>query len=1634
MEFDGQTESAAVMPGKKCAKVQSSREGMDNADIAVIGMGCRFPGANNYQQFWQNLEQGINSISEIPSQRWEVEKYYSPNPQEGKSISKWGGFIEEIDFFDAQFFGISPREAQRMDPQQRLMLELTWSCIEDAGYAPSQLSGSSVGVFIGVCNYDYDLLQNGDHRHTDGHTGTGTWNCMIPNRISYFFNFRGPSIPVDTACSSSLVALHQAINALKEQECQTALVGGVSIFCTPARYIQMSQLGMLSPLGQCKTFDQSADGYVRGEGAGVILLKPLAQAIEDQDQIYGVIKGSAVNHGGRATTLTSPNVYAQAQVLCAAYTKANVAPNTISYIEVHGTGTPLGDPIEINSLKRAFRQLHQQYHLLSVDHPYCGLGTVKTNIGHLEAAAGIAGLIKLLLAFKNQLLPKIVNFQQLNPRIEFKGSPFYLVCETQPWQQLKTDLGEIPRRAGISSFGVGGVNAHVILEEAPERVLVNEELDRPYHLLTLSAKTEQALAQLRHSYGEFLTSNTDVSIEDICYTANIGREHFNHRLAIVADSREQLVEELASFSRQTGHVGEKPPKIAFLFTGQGSQYINMGRQLYSSQPVFRSSLDQCAEILRPLLEHSLLEVLYPTQAQSSVSLLLNQTAYTQPALFAFEYALYQLWKSWGIEPDVVMGHSVGEYVAATVAGVFSLEDGLKLIAQRGQLMQQLPLGGEMVSLMASEEKVREVIAPFHHTVAIAAINGSESVVVSGASKDIGVICQQLSTMSVKTKQLQVSHAFHSPLMTPMLKEFELVANHVTYNQPRIPLVSNVTGSLADEKITTAQYWVNHARQSVQFASSIETLCTLKYEVFLEIGPKPILLGMGRECLPQNTGLWLSSMRPGVSECQQLLSSLGELYVAGVSVDWSGFERSPHQKVALPTYPFQRQRYWIEDTPPRHQLIESLSGENIQTPITNFLNQGNTDELVHLVQKAGNFSPEQIELLPELLAVLVREHKQHLIPDDNIQDLCYELVWRLQRNIQQESIGDYIPAPSEISAHLEPNAAKPNKTKTEPGSWLIFADNQGIAQHLSELLRSQKHSCILVFPGTAYKQIAEQEFSINPALLEDFQQLLREQVASYPAPWRGVVYLWSLDTVSADALTVADLEDASLRGCGGVLSLIQSLISLEFSPPPTIWLVTKGTQRVGIESTLLGVAQSPVWGLGKVITNEHPEFNCTLVDLDPAGNNNAQSLFGEICQIEPTRGETHIACRNGHRYVNRLVRSDKIDRKSLHLKAKATYLITGGLGEIGLLVAKWLVEHGAKHLVLVGRSKPDEAARETLMELEELGTQVVVIQTDISVEEEVTSLLNQIKTSMPQLKGIIHTAGVFDDRLLVDHQWQLFAKVFAPKVSGAWNLHTQTQDVPLDFFVLFSSVASVLGSAGLANYAAANAFLDALAHYRRSLSLPGLSLNWGPWSMVGMARAVGSRGEVQWATKGIKPIEPQQALSILENLFSQDVPQLGVMQLNWSKFLQQFSRSSALGFFSEIAQQVQELASTLQPKVNLPKLLDQIKASSLEESQSLLMTYIQKQIAKVLAITTSELNIDQPLNKMGLDSLMVVELRNRLKAELEINIPITKFLDGVSIVGLTNFIGEQLLDVNSISKAAVVSAVTSSQNNWIEVEL
>jgi malonyl CoA-acyl carrier protein transacylase len=932
--------------------------------IAIIGMGFRFPGANNPESFWNLLREGVDAITEIPSERWNIDQFYDPKPATpGKMITRHGGFLKQVDQFDPSFFGISPREAESIDPQQRLVLEVAWEAIENAGIAPDKLSGSQTGVFIGIGNYDYGRLQSKNLSRLNAYDGPGTTLGVAANRLSYLLNLRGPSLVAETSCSSSLVAVHLACQSLHTKESNLCLVGGVSLMLSPESNIIFSHAQMMAGDDRCKTFDASADGYVRGEGAGVIVLKRLSEALRDGDNVLAIIRGSAVNQDGLSNGLTAPNGPSQQDVIRKALENAGVAPHQISYVEAHGTGTPLGDPIEIKSLKAVLMEGRQP-------NQTCYVGSVKTNIGHLEPASGIAGLIKVVLSLQNKQIPPHLHLKQLNPYIKIENTPFAIPTELQKWS---VDQGS--RFAGVSAFGFGGTNAHVILEEAPAPVAVGTNLERSKHLLTLSAKSEKALQELAQSYEAELKSHPGLSLGDVCFTANTGRSHFNHRLAIVADSTMQLCEQLGVFATGKNAIAlvsgqianRKRPKIAFLFTGQGSQYIGMARQLYETVPVFHQALNKCDEILREYLEQPLLEILY----HQTNSDLLDQTSYTQPALFAIEYALFQLWQSWGIHPDVVMGHSVGEYVAACVAGVFSLEDGLKLIAHRGRLMQALPANGKMVSVLADVATITRAIESCRMEVAIAAFNGSESLVISGEQTQVDVVKANLDSLGIKTKELNVSHAFHSPLMEPMLAEFETIAKQVTYHSPRIPLISNVTGHRADESITQAQYWLRHVQEPVRFAQSLKTLDELGYSVFLEIGPKPILLGMGRQCLTTDAGVWLPSLRPGVDDWQQILDSLAQLYVQGIPVDWSGFDREyMRRKVVLPTYPFQRQRYWIE-------IDKDEQQKNPSTLIYNLLCKGETKLVTNKLEKLGNLSADEIKLLPKLLELLVNQDQQQL---------------------------------------------------------------------------------------------------------------------------------------------------------------------------------------------------------------------------------------------------------------------------------------------------------------------------------------------------------------------------------------------------------------------------------------------------------------------------------------------------------------------------------------------------------------------------------------------------------------------------------------------------------------------------------
>ena len=1428
--------------------VNSTSTVKERAEIAIIGLGCRFPGANNPEEFWQLLRSGKDAITQ--SDRWDG--------------SDWGGFIADVDKFDPQFFGIAPREAQSIDPQQRILLEVSWSALENAAIANKDLAGSQTGVFIGISSSDYSQLRFRYGAEVDAYVGTGNAHSIAANRLSYLLDLKGPSLAVDTACSSSLVALHLASQSLKTGECNLAIAGGVNLMLSPELTQTFELAGMMAGDGRCKTFDADADGYVRGEGCGVVILKRLVDARRDGDRILGVIKGSAINQDGRSNGLTAPNGLSQQAVVRQALANADLAPSQISYLESHGTGTSLGDPIEVNSLKAVLNEAREET---------CYLGSLKTNIGHLEAAAGIAGLIKTVLCLQHEAIAPNLHFKQLNPLIDLSDSKIAIPQQVQPWKGSA-------RYAGVSSFGFGGTNAHVILSDgAMEEDENSESLERPLQIFTLSAKTEPALKDLVLSYQNYLADNHQADLGDICYTANVGRTHFAHRMAIAVESKARLTEKLANFIAGRSEKAiiegavENNNSIAFLFTGQGSQYVNMGYELYQTQPVFKAAIDRCAEILDSDLDRSLLEILYSEHGSS-----LNETVYTQPAIFAVEYALAQMWLDWGIEPSVLIGHSIGEYVAASVAGIFSLSDALKLVAARGKLMQSLPHEGEMFAVFADETTVKTIIEPFAK-IAIAAINSSQSVVISGDSTAVGEVVSKLEIQGIKSKQLKVSHAFHSPLMNPILAEFRTVAESIEYHPPQRQLISNITGSLATSEITTADYWVNHIVAPVRFADGIKTI-DRECKIFLEVGSKPILLGMGRPSLSsdrQNHTLWLPSLRPRKKDWQQILQSLGALYVRGVAIDWQRFDRGySRQKVSLPTYPFQRQSYWLT--------------------------------------KAAN-SNSKVEVY---------------LPENESQPDLYRIEWQ----------------------HLEEFSSELNEDNT----WLIFGDCQGLGKQLAAKL--EQH-CILI--GDRH------------LTLEKLDRILAGERID------RIVYL----AVDTSATTIAEINDDRRQHCTNVLNLIQALTRNAVTA--AIWFATRANQE--IENTLdcSAIASSCLWGLAQAIAVEHSEYWGGIVDLD------REPVAGEadsLLKVIAHRGkEDRLAIRQDRVYVPRLDRTI-VNSNQTAITKEGCYLITGGLGSLGLQVARWLTEKGAKNLLLLGRSQPSVQAKQTISQLEQQGVTVNVVQTDIT---NYAALNNVLENSPAPLRGVIHAAGVLDDGLLLGQTWERFERVIAPKVTGAWNLHQCTKDLELDFFVLFSSVASLIGSPGQSNYSVANTGLDAIARYRRSLKLPALSINWGAWAESGMAIDRGFKIE------GLNLIEPEAGLSALEQLLSTELTQVGVMSVDWQQLSQKFPYLQQSNYFARLVTPLEKQDT---------RIFEELLATSSEKRPEYLREYLQQAIAEILQIEPANLSVASSLLDLGMDSLMVMEAINQLKTDLQLILYPREFYERPRINSLAEYLATE----------------------------
>lgn len=2076
--------------------------------VAVVGMGCRFPGgANSPQAFWNLLRRGVDTVVDIPPERWDVDALYDegPKPVPGKFYVSTGAFLktDEIETFDADFFRMASREAAHLDPQQRLLLEVSWEALENAGIAPTSLEESHTGVFVGIHWDDYsaERFYVTDPKEVNAYATLSNLRNLSAGRISYLLNLNGPSMHVDTACSSSLLGVHLACQSLRNRECNLAIAGGVSLLLSPRLTIGFCQMRVLARDGRCKTFSASADGFAQGEGCGITILKRLSDAVNDGDRIDAVLCGSSVNHDGRSLTLTTPSTTAQQAMLKEAFRRAGIGASDVQYIETHGTGTSLGDLIEVSSLAKVVDK--------DRDIPLY-IGSVKTNIGHLGAAAGISGLIKVILSLQNDTIPPNLHFDRPNPRLPWHKASFSVPIELTPWPETSRKL------AGVSAFGMSGTNVHVVVQKAPAP-LTNEVGDQLPSLapclLTLSSKSEISLTRMVERYLSFLTKQEPTaSFPDVCYTAATGRDHFEHRLAVAANSLAGCARQLEVFLQKGKARGlvhgaggaSSAGKRAFLFAGQGSQRIGMGRELYRTQPVFRQALDRCDKLLSPYLQRSLLTILYPDgQGGATVDEAIHQTGSTQPALFALEYALAELWMSWGVRPDAVMGHSVGEYVAACIAGVFSLEDALKLITARGYLMEQFAVrGGSMVSAMATETLVESLIAPYLQDISIAALNGIQSVVISGDSTVMSMVVEKLHEKNIKTHLLRVSHAFHSPHVDPVLEPFSQVARQVTYHPPAIPFISNVTGQLATENVTDPEYWIEHIRRPVRFADSVRSLQTMEMTEIVEVGPSSTLLGMVASCL-KGEDLQRLTLLPSLhsdNEWATMCASVSRLYARGLDVDWQGFYQGRrHHKVALPTYPFSRERQWIHVKQVQamsrgrktlsHPLLQqriyssalangeiqfesTLSAadlfyvadhivfEKVMFPASGYLEmalasagklfqgQSLTLEDVAIERPLQVDEPQTVQLLlsPEedcygwqifglefvgdepawqrLVTGKVREtasicsgqtqidlsglqeelssadvesfyeevasmgiaygpglrcvrklwrgHRQalgHIRLDKHtldsayschpaIMDGCFHLLlaalpedfqymylpvgyervafWRYP----ETSIFGYVrlhgePGDALLNADLlliaddgrvcgEVSGCKLRKTRSQalmqrtlwpdwlykvrwqytevtesaPGApgenpWLILADRTGVGESLDELLVQKGQRVTLVYRSDVADVMTH----------AGWEELFARQT------YRGIVYLWGLDSTPSTSY------------CGELLLAIQELSKTHLVT--RLWLVTRGVYKMESTDTPIACWQAPLWGVGKALMLEHPEFSTTCVDLAPVASieQNAQWLCLEVLRQSPS-SENQIAYRRGLRYVPRLtshelmesianspcqlqmgnygvlsqlrfapkelpplpprsievnvrasglnfrdvlralgmmrdiedpdrkldavnvlfgyecagvvervgeqvskfecgdavvcyttnslsniiqVSEERAGHKPTHLsfseaatipvafmtafwglvrcaglsskdrilihnaaggvgqaavriaqqmgaeifatassgkwgflrslgiehiynsrtlefandilsntggqgvdvvlnslngefvdrsvevlsdggrfieigkllvwdaekfrtvrpdasfhmfdlgsmedatisglfadvltlfqerrvaplpvnefptteivdafrymqqarhvgkvaltfpfhrhliRKGASYLVTGGLGGLGLSIAQWLAEHGADFLILTGRRAPTGEAIERIKALEKTGVRVMVCQADVSDEQAMRDVVEQCKN----LRGVVHAAGVLADNLFLQQTVEDFDRVMMPKVQGTWNLHNVTRDNDLDFFVCFSSVASLIGSPGQSNYCAANAFMDAFAYYRHTQNLPALSVNWGPWGEAGMAYQLASSLEAQ----GYNLIPIRAGLEALAHLIrTQDSPQLGVLRMNWPKFLGRFRATNP--FLEEI----RAANAELKPELDLITSLEECLAA---ERRMVLLDHIFSLVRRVIGLQhTTRISERQSLFDLGLDSLMAVELRNLLEGSVRQPLRPTLLFDYPTADALVDYLFEEM---------------------------
>ena len=1645
--------------------------------IAIIGIGCRFPGADNLQSFWRILRDGIETICEYPGGRFNlVDRFYAAQSegQPGSAVRR-GGFLKNLDLFDADFFGISPREAILLDPQHRLLLELGWEALEDAGLPLGAVTGSRTGAFVGQWTSDFETcINNAATKHTLYST-TGSGRYAAAGRLAYHFDLRGPSLTVDTACSSSLVAVHLACQSLRAEESDLALAGGVNVILRPEITQAYGSAGMLSPDDRCKFGDASANGYVRSEAAAVLVLKLLERALADGDPIHAVIRGSAIQNDGRSSgLLVAPSREGQAATIRAALEDAGVSAAELDYIEAHGTGTAAGDPVELGAFGSVLGEGHREQP--------CFVGSVKTNVGHAESAAGMASLCKAILSLKHAWIPASLHFREPNPNIPWSKLPLAISGEQRPWPHHRE------RRIGsVNSIGITGTNAHVILENAP-RVSVKDESPERARLFVISARTPAALEQTAASWRVKIADKNSHPwpMADLAYTAANRRTSHACRLALVAKHESDLDSQLASWLEHepgdlvhSGQATETKPRVVFVFPGQGGQWSGMGRELFALEPVFHETLTHCDRALRLHNDWSVIdEMMNPASAKS------GEIDRVQPTLFALMVALAALWRSWGVEPEAVVGHSMGEVAAAVVCGALSLEDGAAVISKRSRLMKEVSGRGLMAMAALTFEEAAEFVSAYGGRISVAANNSPSSTILSGDTDAIEEAIAALEVREIFCRRVQVDVASHCAQMDPLAPELKRSLTSIEPQIAQIPLYSTSTGRIEDGLSLGAAYWSRNLREPVLFSDAVQHLLREGFQTFVEINAHPVLLHAIEESAAYagKEIQTVASLRREKEQLPEILTSLGKLHVNGYPVNFRSLYPAG-ECLRLPAYPWERDRYWPEE--------ESDAGDrrfrsrgvhpNLGLPVESSLEPGTYLCEVEFRPPAGRLQAAGWSL--DLIAAAACEILD--ARDIALEDVCFTAVnapsdsgqlaiwrhaedgphrfrlssksgntwatycegsvqvhdrgstpsvcdspsvstdtstppliaclqaaaeslgypsvengeadWSVSRIDRVERLGGNEPHPmpvrvaitpvSETSVHgeilddagsclvrirgaqfdFQPSAdcskhvyewkwkeIAPSTTEEQPGVLVIAGDAQ-ISPHIADGLRSRNMECF-VASGTAD---------------------LQERIERLGSACKAVLWA-SAERTSSPESAVEQVWD--------LFSVARSITAGNNPNPLSFYVVTTGAYQVAGNSADLpdpgepSASQTALCGMVRVISRHHPELRCICVDLSPRPSSQEFEMLGRL--ITGNTLEDQIAIRGTNCYGLRLERRSETEAPAVSLQKDATYLITGGLGDLGLALATFLVQRGARHIVLVGRRPPGTAALERIAHIEAQGVRVRSFQADVANPSEIRSVLDEIGNGTAPLKGVFHLAGITQDTLLADFSRESLEQVMRPKVFGAWNLHCLTADSDLDYFVMYSSLATVFSQPGQGSYTAANAYLDGLSTLRQVRGLPGISVQWGPWKDAGMARQSGAtRSLLAWAEQGIGAFTMEAALDGLHRLLARPAPLACAASIDWKRFaFNSLGRTSPV--FSELVASTGGKAQAESGK------RDQLVALPMAERAATLESHLKNLVAAVLKSKASRIESTKRFGSMGVDSLMAVEIARRVTETLGIRLPVT----------------------------------------------